>query len=596
MAYVGNTERLCQAIVEHNLEEVKEWLAQEDSDPNTRDYTGRTPLQLACMTSTPEIVQSLVDHGARMISRVADGRTALHHAAARGDRHIVRILLTKSEHNEEEEAKKEELRKRERETQDPRERTQRDSIGEESDTSERQGDESDLVMVSENKSATTGTLGSFVKLGIKDGEETTDNIPEDGDDLEPDIYDVNVLSWDNRTSPLHLAILNGHVDVVEELIGSFGADVLLPVKLLDDYSNAPKAAILTLVLALRLPLEKAKVMTKKLLQLGASPAQADLKSYTPLHYLASSAYMELLDVYVEQDQPAVKRVINHLAFSGYSFDAKGHSALTIAIDAGDVIGAIKLLDGGAEPSIGFDDFMKSAQVKNDRLNRNSSEANHEIFEKNMQQPVIAAVNKGLPLLALDLIARGADPNTLNPGGYTVKSNHDKWIYTTALSLLDLVRRKLEKLRNYEERNDERKFQYQSPQPLDADDSTYLNKFEDGTYQMWTAQRVLKAKRQEIEQESEQHEKRKQKAENRQGLAEKKAAMDTQMKDFEKLEHELLEKGAKMFKELFPDIKEPVQNQRTPSATEPWKPDPFEVKFTFRVPDLTEVKRNGYMRL
>lgn len=596
MAYVGNTERLCQAIVEHNLEEVKDWLAQEDSNPNTRDYTGRTPLQLACMTSTPEIVQSLVDHGARMISRVADGRTALHLAAARGDRDIVRVLLTRSEHNEEEEARKEELQKREREIQEPGERTQHEPIGEESGTSEHQGDESDFVMVSENKSATAGTLGSFVKLGIKDGEETTDNIPEDGDDLEPDIYDVNVLSWDNRTSPLHLAILNGHVDVVEELVGSFGADVLLPVKLLDDYSNAPKAAILTLVLALRLPLEKAKAMTQKLLQLGASPAQADLKSYTPLHYLASSGYMELLDVYVEQDQPAVKRVINHLAFSGYSFGAKGHSAFTIAIDAGDVIGAIKLLDEGAEPSIGFDDFMKSAQVKNDRLNRNSSEANHEIFEKNMQQPVIAAVNKGLPLLALDLIARGADPNTLNPGGYTVKSNHDKWIYTTALSLLDLVRRKLEKLRNYEERNEERRFRYQSPQPLDADDSTYLNEFEDGTYQMWTAQRVLKAKRQEIEQESEQHEKRKQEAENRQGLAEKKAAVDTQMKDFEKLEHELLEKGAKMFKELFPDIKEPVQNQRMPSAAEPWKPDPFKVKFTFRVPDLTEVKRNGYMRL
>ncbi|RMJ26284.1 ankyrin repeat protein [Aspergillus sp. HF37] len=588
MAYVGNTERLCQAIVEHNLEEVKDWLAQEGSDPNTRDYTGRTPLQLACMTSTPEIVQSLVDHGARMISRVADGRTALHLAAARGDRHIVRILLTKSEHNEEEEAKKKELQKRGREIQEPRERTQRESIGEGSGTSEHQGDESDLVMVGESKSATTGTLGSFVKLGIKDGDETTDNISEDDDDLDPDIYDVNVLSWDNRTSPLHLAILNGHVNVVEELVGSFGADVLLPIKLLDDYSNSPRAAILTLVLALRLPLEKAKAMTEKLLQLGASPAQADLKSYTPLHYLASSGYMELLDAYIEQDQPAVKRVIKHLAFTGYFFNAKGHSALTIAIDAGDVIGAIKLLDGGAGPSIGFDDFMKSAQVKNDRLKRNSSETNHDIFEQNMQQPVIAAVNKGLPLLAFDLIARGVDPNTLNPGGYTMKSSHAKLMYTTALSLLDLVRRKLAELRNY----DQRRTHYRPPQPLDADDSTYFNEFEDGTYQMWTAQRVLKDKRKKIEQESEQHEKRKQDAENRQGLAEKMAAVNTQMKDFEKLEHELLEKGAKTFKELFPEKEEPDQN----SAAEPGEPEPFKVKFTFKVPDLTEVKKNGYMRL
>jgi FOG: Ankyrin repeat len=106
MAYVGRTERLCQAIVANDVDSVKAFLADEGTNPDRRDYTGRTPLQLACMCSTPEVVQCLVDGGARMIPRMADGKTALHLAAARGHVEIIRILLTKSNENEEEETKK----------------------------------------------------------------------------------------------------------------------------------------------------------------------------------------------------------------------------------------------------------------------------------------------------------------------------------------------------------------------------------------------------------------------------------------------------------------------------------------------------------
>lgn len=112
MAYVGNTARLCQAIVDLDAEHVEDWIAQEGADVNQRDYTGRTPLHLAVTSSTPEIVALLIKAGARLIARLADGRTALHLAAVRGDLEIVKMLLDKSNENEDEEEMKRDLRRK----------------------------------------------------------------------------------------------------------------------------------------------------------------------------------------------------------------------------------------------------------------------------------------------------------------------------------------------------------------------------------------------------------------------------------------------------------------------------------------------------
>lgn len=585
MAYVGNTERLCQAIVDHNLEEVQSWLGQETSDPNTRDYTGRTPLQLACMTSTPEIVQCLVDHGARLISRIADGRTALHLAASRGAVQIARILLSKSEQNEEEEAKKEELRNHEK-----RQQAQEAQSRGETSTGD-SGDESDVVDGSHDENATTRTVGSYVEVGVKDWNETPNKDVEDENQLEPDIYDVNVQAWDHRTSPLHLAILNGHVDVVEELVGSFGADVLLPVKLLGDSWDARKKAILTLVLALRLPLEKAKAMTQKLLQLGASPTQAELNGNTALNYVVACRYTEILDVYIQLDQPSVKRIINRLVFYGYQYNPSVYSAFTTAIDIGDTIGALKLLDAGADVSIRFNEFIESAQTNNvHTVKHNSAEENRLIFEENIEQPVITSVRKNLPELALELLARGVDPNTLTTDGFIAKAQKQRWQRRSGTALLDYVRRKLYRLRSYKGEN----LNTQPPKALEPDDDVYLGGLRDGTYEMWAARLVLKATRMRFEKQAKCYEKAKKEAESRAGLKEKMNAVNALVKDFEKLEQDLLERGAKTFKELFPHIKdEPDQQKRTFEQEEP---APFKIKYTFRAPGLTDIKEKGYMRL
>lgn len=231
MAYVGNTARLCQAIVDGDVEYVQTWLEQEGNDPNTRDYTGRTPLHLAVSNSSAEVVQTLIDHGARMVARLVDGRTALHLAAARGSVEMVSALLRKSAANEEENEEKIDARRASRKA--AKESKNVDVVM--ANEGERNGpdsaspaddDDSDIEMV-EGGDADTNmndatTEGSVVKIRKPD---SADALLEGEDEDEPDVFDINIVAWDVAVSPLHLAIANGHPDVVKCLVQEFGADV-----------------------------------------------------------------------------------------------------------------------------------------------------------------------------------------------------------------------------------------------------------------------------------------------------------------------------------------------------------------------------------
>ncbi|KAL4756102.1 ankyrin repeat protein [Aspergillus foveolatus] len=581
MAYVGNTAGLCQAIVDNDLEEVQRWLDQREIDVNRRDHTGRTPLHLACMTSTPEIVQHLVDRGARLIARLADGRTALHLAAARGSVETVRILLTKSEQNEEEESRKEDAQKAARKVK--------------GDASENSDEEMvDVSSDEEDAYAHSNTTGSFVKVKKEQDDEQA-IAPDDADELGPDIYDINVLAWDNKASPLHLAILNGHVAVVDELVTSFGADVLLPVKLVHSYNNSPRAAILTLVLAMRLPLDAAKAMTEKLLQVGASPAQADINQKTALHYLAHYGRHELLDIYKQYDQPAVDRAINHLSTTGSYYSFSAVSPLTHAITAKDRTKVMKLLEMGAHPAISLEDYLKAAKTLEHGLGNhwNPSVVDHKKeFELNIMQPVILAIQQDMPVVAAELLARGADPNTLTRDGYMVLGNEWSRNDKSGSSLLDYVQAKVTALRKYEGE----KVCAQKPIELDPDDSTYLQGLQEGTYKMWLARESLRQKRERFAKEQKIYEDDVKEKENGEGLAEKKAAVEALLADYEKLETTLLSRGAKTFKQLHPDIDCPLNNPRQSRPYRSPQLEPYKTHFGFHVKPCTDEIKEGYLQL
>ncbi|KAJ0423554.1 hypothetical protein BJY00DRAFT_321678 [Aspergillus carlsbadensis] len=597
MAYIGNSAGLCQAIVDNDLEEVKRVVSEGVVDVNRRDHTGRTPLHLACMASSPEIVQHLVDNGARMIWRVADGRTALHLAAARGSVEIVRVLLTKSGENEEEEARKEEARKEEARKEEARKEEARKEESRKNDTAPADSDkESDEELLDEpsddeNADATSYATGSFVDVKKETDDQST--VPDEANDLGPDVFDINAIAWDTKASPLHLAILNGHVAVVEELVSSFGADVILPIKLVNSYDKSPRAAILTLVLASQLPTEAAKAMSEKLIEIGASPAQADINHKTVLHYLAHSGSPELLDIYRQLDQPAVDRAINHLALTGGFWNFNVESPLVSAIAAKDVKKTHKLLELGAHPSISLEEYLKAAEAADAAGKRRSSTGgNASSFEQTTTQPIVLAVRKDLPNIARELLRRGVDPNTLTKTGYKVVRDSYARNNETGTSLLDSVQEKIKALREYQGENIAAK----PPLPMESDDSKYLEGCEEGTYKRWAAELMLKQARDAFTERQTQFDEAVKESKNCAGLEVKKAVIKAVLDEFENLEKDLLSKGAKPFAELHPDIKPSQNNSRDNYRDYSKNEKPYETRFNFYGQNSTAEKKEGYLQL
>lgn len=590
MAYVGNTARLCQAIVDGDLDHVQDWLAQEGADPNCRDYTGRTPLHLACQSSTPGIVQCLVDAGARMVARLADGRTALHLAAARGSAEIVRILMKRSEANEEEEAKKVDLRRKARLAAKGSNEAGADKS--QSDVDMASDDDAEMIDADEDddidmKSTTTG---SFIKVKKGDKDEETENLPEDDED-EPDVYDINVLAWDTPSSALHLAIFNGHCEVVKELVQNFGADVLLPVKLLNSYNKKPSAAILSLCLAIYLPLEKAQDMVRVLLEVGASSAQADLHGVTAFHRFTAKQ-TELLQTLFDNDPSGAKRALNHLACGGHSYNPSLTNPIQTAVDTKNSVTAAKLLEMGARPEIGFQEFVDAWVSMRESYVHTDTERNKKTYRQNVHQPIITAINNELPDVVRQLLKHGADPNTLTPDAWRLIQDNYSYSRDEARSLLDLVRSKVEQLRKYDD-----KVEHKPPKPeFEGNGLEYISAYPEGTYQQWIATKVVQQALQNHKHSMEAHVKRVEDTKKRQGLKEKREAVQQLLKEFEEVEKDLVEKGGKTFAELHPEWVEKKKDVARPRHGRNTKEEPWNVVFNFRVPDLTEKKKDGYINL
>lgn len=589
MAYVTSNSRLCQAIVDGDLQQCEECLAEPGADPNCPDYTGRTPLQLAVTASTPDIVQALINHGARLVSRLADGRMALHLAASRGGSEgleMVRMILKKSEQNEEEEADEEDARRKARMAARQKDI---DHLGaklsgddaaccKESDIEMIDGPDTDVDMQST-------TTGSFVKVGK---ETKSDNLVLAADEG-PDVYDIKVTAWDTAASPLDLAIVNGHVDIVRALVQDFGADVLLSITLFNNDNRSSKSALLTLVLAARLPVEPAREMAETLLNLGASSGQK-IRQTIALHFV-SAEKVELLETLLAKDGPSAKRAVNHLSISGTRYWPSVQSPLMSAIQDENAQAALKLIEVGASPNVEFADWVKAVHSEFDAVTHQDSKESNNRFLNDVEPPVIAAAYYELPDVVLALLQHGADPNALSKQ-VQLAILQTYWRCQTRLeSLLDLVRRKIKALQDHTVEPAPKVPDYKLGDP----NRDYFEGVQPGSYREFVHWKQLEAARFSDKQLRENYHKALKEHRERKGVAEKAEAVKELLSLFKSAEADLVARGAKTFQDLLPEIKqeyeEHAQEISHVEETKEWT-----AAVDFRLYSLTDEARDAYLKM
>ncbi|KAL8811822.1 MAG: hypothetical protein Q9200_001494 [Gallowayella weberi] len=587
MAYVGNTQELCQKICEGDVDFVDKWCKENPDGLDRRDHTGRTPLQLAAHVSTPKVLNCLINHGARIVARLVDGTTALHIAAARGNEDMVTKLLKKSEANEVEEAEKEDRKKAEKQKNSIS--SKRDSNAHEiDDKSSVCGSDEEIEEISSEEDGTAMTDGSFVKVADQKG---SDEDALDGDnDSEPDVYDVNVFAWDTPVSPLHLAIIGGHVEVINALIGTFGADALLPIKIVDEYSRNPKHAIMTLVLAARLVGSSALQVSNQLLSLGASSAQADNQRISAFHYLVAKKKVELLKACVHNDGAAAKSALNHLVMEDTYWRPRADTPLTTAIKTGNSELVELLLAMGAKPNIGLDDYI-SAYTTGAReysyTSRNQDLA--KLWKENLVQPILLAVEHDMPEVVSKLLEAGADINTIDKDAHEsiAAFEHDNKQFLFGKTVIDAVASKVEGL----EQEINREPELAPPITLE-DDEFYLKGSECGSYAQWFLSRSLETARNIVSDWAECRTKRLEESKGQAGHVQRIEALNALKARFGDLQKDLRKRGAQSLAGLHPNIPRPQEDEK-PSRFS--KEKSFEPKVTFRLSASDEVL-GGYLQL
>lgn len=339
LAYLGPTERLFAAIAAQDRGAVQALVSSGEVDINRRDHVGRTALQVAALCSASDICMDLIDSGARMTARLADGRTALHVAAQMDLSAVIEKMIQRSAQNEEKAKEEEEAKAKAKEASDD------DGNGGESDI-DRPSSDDDWSSEEEEE----GEKPKEKKNEPKNEPDADADIPEDNVDT-PDILDVNLADWDFAFTPLDYAIASGSNASLQALLNG-GADPKLVTKAKDYSSQLLHPLSLSILIA---DDAKAEEIIDQLIRAGATCAQADENLLSVLHCLVLSGRTRLVEKILRSDPSAVAALNvphagNDMVYPVVSAAAKHFYAI-----------AILLLGYGAKVTITAEDRQK---VKN----------------------------------------------------------------------------------------------------------------------------------------------------------------------------------------------------------------------------------------
>ena len=293
-------------------------------DVNRRDHVGRTALQVAILTKAVDVAIYLIDAGARMTSRLVDGRTALHLAAQYDLLPVVQKLMERSKINDEEAKLKEKEKEKEGGTKNSK------KLKLEDDEDDPMDEEEERPSSEDDWSSEDDGDEAKAKKEEKRPDEDSEQPAEDSADIptdnlnQPDVFDINVKDWDMAFTPLNYAIITGSLPVVSFLLDQ-GADASLTTP--HNPQNRNDWSFYPLTLALLTEDETVAVkIVERLLRAGATSTSANIQMFTIFHQFVLSGKTRLIHAVLQAD-PKVKTVINFPAKSA------GNGLLTPVVSA-----------------------------------------------------------------------------------------------------------------------------------------------------------------------------------------------------------------------------------------------------------------------
>ncbi|UKZ58338.1 hypothetical protein TrVGV298_012206 [Trichoderma virens] len=251
---------------------------------------------------------------------------------------------------------------------------------------------------------------------------------------------VDSLTQKYQMSPLYIAVALAHVEVAEVLLTTYQANANIISGRQDAQRGTRTAHVLEA--ALQHPRDVCRPLLKMLLQHGASLLDPSSNTISEsLLFLALKRDEDALDIFAELDNQNFMVAISNTVWSG---PMSCHNILTSAIQHGLENAAFKLLSYGAPPQLkfnssldivaGFTPFGKTPQ---------------EAAEGDFWQPILIAAMNEMPRLMIDLLDRGADPNSRLTDHQARYMLHHRDCRT----VLDIVKAKLVELRNWNKKEE-----------------------------------------------------------------------------------------------------------------------------------------------
>lgn len=324
--YIGPTEKLFAAIAAKDRAKVAE-ITREGFDFSRRDHVGRTALHVAIISHANDIACDLIEAGARITARLADGRNCLHLASQFDQLVVIRRLLDQSAVNEEKEKEKEKDAAKTGKGKDKKadaglkdiEMSDSEDIGRASSEDDWSSEEESMEVDGEDKEVEEGDDNEEdddAEMGSDAGSDKSSadappetvagggDIPEDEEDT-PDVLDIDQTDWDLEFTALSYAVLFGSLQVIEALLTA-GADTKTPHKAGSAFYHP-----LSLTLLIEHDDRAAKV-AERLIRAGASSSTADNEMKTIFHLFVAAQRPKLVSALLRADPNAVA-VLDHPA-------------------------------------------------------------------------------------------------------------------------------------------------------------------------------------------------------------------------------------------------------------------------------------------